>query len=69
MPGAETSEDDLKTFVIERAPAYLHPRRVVFRSWLPVGGTQKIDRRILEADAAELMVEAGRAGPQGREGS
>ncbi len=61
MPATEPSEEALKAFVIERAPAYLHPRRVVFRSSLPLGGTQKIDRRILEAEAAELMIEAGRA--------
>ncbi|MCP3990073.1 MAG: acyl--CoA ligase [Actinomycetia bacterium] len=60
-PASEPSEEALKAFVIERAPAYLHPRRVVFRSSLPLGGTQKIDRRILEAEAAELMIEAGRA--------
>jgi acyl-CoA synthetase (AMP-forming)/AMP-acid ligase II len=61
VAGQEPAEDELKAFVIEQAPAYLHPRRVVFRPSLPLGGTQKIDRRTLEAEAAELMVQAGRA--------
>lgn len=61
MPGAKPTEEELQAFAIERAPAYLHPRRVVFRSSLPLGGTQKIDRRTLEAEAADLMVQAGRA--------
>ena len=63
--GVGVTEDELKTYALERAPAYLHPRRVVFRTSLPVGGTQKIDRRSLETEARELMIAAGRTqGPE-----
>jgi acyl-coenzyme A synthetase/AMP-(fatty) acid ligase len=59
--GAVTDESEIKAFVLEHGPAYAHPRRVVFKDSLPLGGTHKIDRRSLELEAAELMVAEGRA--------
>lgn len=60
-PGAAPSEEQIRSFCLERGPAYAHPRRVVFKRSLPVGGTHKIDRHALEREAAALMVAAGRA--------
>jgi long-chain acyl-CoA synthetase len=45
--GASVSEDEIKTFVLENAPAYQHPRRVFFTNALPLAATNKIDRRQL----------------------
>lgn len=66
VPRSQSSADSeleasIQSFCIENAPAYLHPRRVVFKDVLPVGGTHKIDRTMLEREAAELMVAEGRA--------
>jgi acyl-CoA synthetase (AMP-forming)/AMP-acid ligase II len=63
MPREKASEQVIKTFCLEKGAAYSHPRRVVFKDALPVGGTHKIDRRSLEREALELMVAAGRASP------
>ena len=46
------SEDDLKRFFLARGPAYAHPRRVFFVDRLPVGGTDKLDRKRLQEQAA-----------------
>jgi long-chain acyl-CoA synthetase len=45
--GASVSEDEIKKFVLENAPAYQHPRRVFFTKALPLAATNKIDRRQL----------------------
>jgi acyl-CoA synthetase (AMP-forming)/AMP-acid ligase II len=45
--GASPSQKEVKRFALERAPAHLHPRRVVFLDELPVGATGKVDRRAL----------------------
>ncbi|MFI5429293.1 hypothetical protein [Aeromicrobium sp. UC242_57] len=45
---------EIKTFVIDRAPAYLHPRRLAASTDLPLAGTNKIDRRRLHELAAQL---------------
>jgi acyl-CoA synthetase (AMP-forming)/AMP-acid ligase II len=55
-PGERTSESELKEFALRHGPAYLHPRHVHFVDALPLAGTNKVDRRELEARAA------GRAG-------
>ena len=60
-PGSAPTEQAIRDFAIEHGPAYLHPRRVIFMDALPLGGTNKIDRRALEIRATELMIEAGRA--------
>ena len=54
-------EREIKVLCLANGPAYLHPRRVLFKDELPVGGTHKYDRRALEQEAAELMFAEGRA--------
>jgi acyl-CoA synthetase (AMP-forming)/AMP-acid ligase II len=46
-PGASLSEDDVKGFALANAPAFRHPRRVMFLAELPLAGTNKVDRRLL----------------------
>jgi Acyl-CoA synthetases (AMP-forming)/AMP-acid ligases II len=53
-PGSTLSEDDLKQFCLQHAPAYQHPRRVYFVDALPLAGTGKIDVRELRRRAEEL---------------
>ena len=53
--GAAPNEAQVKRFAIENGPAYEHPRRVFFLAELPLGGTNKIDRRQL-AERAERLV-------------
>ncbi len=53
-----TSEDDVKRYCLERGAPYAHPRRVVFVEALPLGGTGKLDRAALKAQARELGVRA-----------
>ncbi len=45
--GATVSEDELKRFALDNAPAYQHPRRVWFLDELPLASTNKIDRKHL----------------------
>lgn len=54
--GASVSEEDIKTFFFEHGPAYAHPRRVLFRDALPLSGTGKVDRSLLERIAAEATL-------------
>lgn len=54
---AAVTEDELKTFTLERGPAYAHPRRVFFINELPVSGTNKIDRKFLTEEAKRLIPE------------
>lgn len=50
--GERATEQQIKAHALEQAPAYAHPRRVWFLPQLPLSGTNKIDRRALEALAA-----------------
>ncbi len=50
--GTSPSEDDIKTYALDHAPAYQHPRKVWFVDVLPLASTQKIDRSRLKAEAA-----------------
>jgi acyl-CoA synthetase (AMP-forming)/AMP-acid ligase II len=52
--GAQPSEDNIKRHVLAHAPPYQHPRRVFFVAELPLGSTNKVDRRELERLAAQL---------------
>jgi len=45
--GSETNENDVKQYALENAPAYQHPRRVIFVDEMPLAGTNKIDKRVL----------------------
>lgn len=51
--GAQLGEDDVKKYALGAAPAYQHPRRVVFMRELPLAGTNKVDRRTLKRLALE----------------
>jgi acyl-CoA synthetase (AMP-forming)/AMP-acid ligase II len=53
--GGEVSEDELKRWFLDRGPAYAHPRRIFFIDRLPVGGTNKIDRKHLQEEAGRLL--------------
>ncbi|HJQ59158.1 MAG TPA: class I adenylate-forming enzyme family protein [Vineibacter sp.] len=46
-PGAALDEQTVKAFALANAPAYQHPRRVLFVDELPLAGTNKIDKRAL----------------------
>ena len=54
-PGASADEDEVKRFALANGPAVEHPRRVFFLAELPLGGTNKIDRRELAARAVDLV--------------
>jgi acyl-coenzyme A synthetase/AMP-(fatty) acid ligase len=43
-PGRQPSDDDIKRFALENAPAYQHPRFVWFVAELPLASTNKVDR-------------------------
>jgi long-chain acyl-CoA synthetase len=47
-----------RTYVLDNAPAYQHPRRVWFLEKLPLASTNKIDRNALR-DRAEAEVNGG----------
>ena len=46
-PGAELDEQAVKSYALAHAPAYQHPRRVLFVAEMPLAGTNKIDKRVL----------------------
>ncbi len=54
QPGSQVSVDELKQHVLQRAPAYQHPRRIAFLHELPWAGTNKVDRNALLLRAREL---------------
>jgi acyl-CoA synthetase (AMP-forming)/AMP-acid ligase II len=47
------TEDGVKRFALENAPAYQHPRGVVFLPELPLATTNKVDRKALRQIARE----------------
>lgn len=53
-PGATVDEATLKAFTLRHAPAFMHPRRVWFLEALPLAGTNKVDKAILQRKAAEI---------------
>ena len=61
-PHAGIDEDGVKRHALANGPAYAHPRRVFFMDALPLSGTNKIDRRLLQGRAAEAARESGTAG-------
>ncbi len=61
--GAELSEQAVKDYALANAPAFQHPRMVVFLDALPLAGPGKIDRNGLTAQALTLW-EAGSAASQ-----
>jgi acyl-CoA synthetase (AMP-forming)/AMP-acid ligase II len=59
--GSDTDEEAIKQFALKNGPVYAHPRRVFFVDTLPLSGTNKIDRRALEAQAVDIAREDGAA--------
>jgi long-chain acyl-CoA synthetase len=55
--GAVADEETIKQFALKNGPVYAHPRRIFFVDALPLSGTNKIDRRALEAQAVEIARE------------
>lgn len=53
--GASASETEIKEFALANAPPVQHPRRVFFKSEMPLTGTNKIDRRALAEEAASSL--------------
>lgn len=51
--GASPTEASIQRHALAHAPAYQHPRMVLFLDELPLAGTNKVDRRRLESIAAE----------------
>jgi acyl-CoA synthetase (AMP-forming)/AMP-acid ligase II len=53
--GQLATEDEIKRFALENAPAYEHPRSVWFVDELPLASTNKLDRVALRRMAEEWM--------------
>jgi len=53
--GKSATEQEVREHALAMAPAYEHPRRVWFLPQLPLSGTNKIDRKTLEAIAAKEL--------------
>jgi long-chain acyl-CoA synthetase len=47
-PHGRVTTEELKTFCLERGPAYAHPRRIVIVDELPLSGPGKPDRRAIQ---------------------
>jgi long-chain acyl-CoA synthetase len=45
--GADLDEQAVKSYALANAPAYQHPRQVIFIDEMPLAGTNKIDKRQL----------------------
>jgi len=57
--GSRLRGDDVKQYALKHAPAYQHPRHVVFMPTLPLASTGKVDRAALRRVALEhIQVEA-----------
>jgi long-chain acyl-CoA synthetase len=55
--GADVDEETIKQYALKNGPVYAHPRRIFFVDALPLSGTNKIDRRAIEAQAVEIARE------------
>jgi acyl-CoA synthetase (AMP-forming)/AMP-acid ligase II len=51
--GRDLSEDAVKQYALAHAPAFQHPRHVVFMPELPLASTGKVDRVALRRRALE----------------
>ncbi|MBT7976441.1 MAG: acyl--CoA ligase [Rhodospirillaceae bacterium] len=56
--GSTVSEDEVKQYALANAPAYQHPRMIIFMDELPLAGPGKIDRKGLEARGREIWLQA-----------
>jgi acyl-CoA synthetase (AMP-forming)/AMP-acid ligase II len=59
-PGARLTEQDVKRYVLDNAPAYQHPRGVAFMAELPLATTNKVDRKALGRLARERWLDVGK---------
>jgi long-chain acyl-CoA synthetase len=59
--GARLTEDEVKRFALDNAPAYQHPRGVVFMQELPLASTNKFDRKALGQIARERWAASDKA--------
>lgn len=64
--GAALDEDEIKRYALAKAPAYLHPRMVLFSKALPLAGPGKIDRKMLTTEARRLWDAQSEAGGAGK---
>ena len=61
--GSTLNESSLKSFALENAPAYQHPRTIWFVDSLPLASTNKLDRNALRELAATKLAMASTASP------
>ena len=52
---SDLDEGKLKSFALENAPAYQHPRSIWFVDSLPLASTNKLDRGALRVLAAQKL--------------
>lgn len=52
---AEVNEEELKQYVIERVPTYMHPRRIFFIDNFPLSASNKIDKKALQNLCEKLL--------------
>jgi acyl-CoA synthetase (AMP-forming)/AMP-acid ligase II len=57
--GAALDEKAVKDYALANAPAYQHPRRVIFVEEMPLAGTNKIDKRALAQQLAQQIPPGG----------
>lgn len=57
-PGSSVNEDEIKQHALANAPAFQHPRMVIFMDELPLAGPGKIDRKGLETRGREIWRQA-----------
>ncbi|SON53895.1 Long-chain-fatty-acid-CoA ligase [Hartmannibacter diazotrophicus] len=56
--GATLTEQDVKDHALKNAPPYQYPRKVIFLPAMPMNGVGKIDRKLLTAQAVDMVEEA-----------
>jgi long-chain acyl-CoA synthetase len=57
--GADLDEQAVKSYALANAPAYQHPRQVIFIDEMPLAGTNKIDKRVLAQQLARQIPTGG----------
>ncbi|WP_426242692.1 class I adenylate-forming enzyme family protein [Nocardioides sp. LHG3406-4] len=57
--GSELTAADVKAYALANGAPHLHPRRVAFRTELPLAGTNKVDVKQLLATAEQLEADQG----------
>jgi acyl-CoA synthetase (AMP-forming)/AMP-acid ligase II len=57
--GAALDEQAVKSYALANAPAYQHPRQVIFIDEMPLAGTNKIDKRVLAQTLAKQIPTGG----------